>query len=60
MGNHGKAREKGNEMCIRDRIQIVLGIGLLQIILPAAVTMIFYKLCARAGWIKAGDMKLDL
>ena len=64
MGTCGLVGQIGTVMAMTEAgqpmIQIVLGIGLLQIILPAAVTMIFYKLCARAGWIKAGDMKLDL
>ena len=39
---------------------IALCIGLLQIILPAIVTYLIYIPCHKAGWIKDGDMKLEL
>ena len=45
---------------VRPASEIVLSIGLLQILLPAVVTYGIYRLCHRAGWIKDGDMALNL
>ncbi|MDY5483913.1 MAG: PTS transporter subunit IIC [Otoolea sp.] len=36
------------------------GIVMVCFILPAILTLIFGALCRRAGWIKDGDLKLDL
>ncbi|MBP3926261.1 MAG: PTS sugar transporter subunit IIC [Clostridium sp.] len=36
------------------------GILMVCFILPAVLTLIFGALCRRAGWIKDGDLKLDL
>ncbi|MBE6635577.1 MAG: PTS sugar transporter subunit IIC [Ruminococcaceae bacterium] len=38
----------------------VFGIILLCIILPAALSLLFSEVMRRLGWIKSGDMKLDL
>ena len=37
-----------------------LGILLVCFILPAVLTPIFGAACRKAGWIKEGDLKLDL
>lgn len=40
--------------------KIALCIGLLQILLPTVVTYLIYIPCRKIGWIKDGDMKLEL
>lgn len=64
MGTCGLVGQIGTVMAMtqagQSTLQIILGIALLQIILPAIVTLIFWKLCRKAGWIKDGDMKLEL
>jgi uncharacterized membrane protein len=64
MGTCGLVGQIGTVMAMSEAgdsvMSMVLSIGLLQILLPAAVTYLFYVLCRRAGWIKDGDMALDL
>lgn len=36
------------------------GIAVVQFILPALLSLVFYKLLKKAGWIKDGDLKLNL
>ena len=36
------------------------GILLICFVLPAVLTLFFGALCRKAGWIKEGDLKLDL
>ena len=36
------------------------GILLICFVLPAVLTLFFGTLCRKAGWIKEGDLKLDL
>ena len=64
MGTCGFVGQIGTAMAMGQAgdsvMQIVLSIGLLQILLPAVVTYGIYRLCHRAGWIKDGDMALNL
>lgn len=64
MGTCGLVGQIGTVMAMSGAgdspMRIALSIGLLQILLPAAVTYLFYVLCRRTGWIKDGDMALDL
>lgn len=64
MGTCGLVGQIGTVMAMSEAGQpmamIVLGIALLQIILPAIVTWMIYKGCCHLGWIKEGDMKLEL
>ena len=48
-------------MVVTEAPEIVLGkILLIQIVLPAIVTLIISEFMRKKGWIKFGDMKLDL
>jgi uncharacterized membrane protein len=37
-----------------------IGLVLVCIVLPAILTLIFNEIFRKLGWIKTGDMKLDL
>ena len=37
-----------------------LGIAVVHFVLPAVLSMIFYKILKKAGWIKDGDLKLNV
>ena len=39
---------------------VLMKILVIQIILPAVLTLIFSEFMRKKGWIKDGDMKLDL
>lgn len=39
---------------------VLIKIALLQFILPAVITLFFSEAMRKAGWIKSGDMKLEL
>lgn len=39
---------------------VLVQIALMHFILPAALTLGFSELFRRLGWIRSGDMKLDL
>lgn len=41
-------------------IKLYLGIFLLHFLLPAIITLIVAKIMRKYGWIKDGDLKLDL
>ena len=64
MGTCGLVGQIGTAMAMGQAgdpvLQIVLSIGLLQIILPALVTYGIYHICYRKKWIKDGDMALNL
>ncbi|MDD4508662.1 MAG: PTS sugar transporter subunit IIC [Eubacteriaceae bacterium] len=64
MGTCGLVGQIGTAMAMGQAgdpvLQIVLSIGLLQIILPAIVTYGIYHICYRKKWIKDGDMALNL
>jgi len=64
MGTCGLVGQIGTVMAMSaagdSPLRMVLSIGLLQILLPAAVTYVFYRICYKLGWIKDGDMALDL
>ena len=39
---------------------VLIKILLLQFILPAVITLFFSELMRKKGWIKLGDMKLEM
>ena len=43
-----------------DPVWLLVRIALVQFILPAALTLIFSESMRKAGWIKEGDMRLEL
>lgn len=64
MGTSGLVGPLGTVMAMTEAgdsvVTIALGIGLLQILLPALLTYFFYRILYNKGWIKDGDLKLDL
>ncbi|OQB23840.1 MAG: hypothetical protein BWY11_01570 [Firmicutes bacterium ADurb.Bin182] len=44
----------------RPALELLLEILLLHFILPAALTLVFSEIMRKKGWIKFGDMKLDI
>ena len=39
---------------------IYTGIAVIHFILPALLSLIFYRILKKIGWIKEGDLKLNL
>ena len=64
MGTCGLVGQIGTVMAMGEAGEspafIAAGILVLQVVLPAMVTWVLYQGCRRLGWIKDGDMKLDL
>ncbi len=60
MGTSGLVGQIGTFTSMGFSISTLVSVLLLQIILPAVISIIFAKLLFKAGKIKTGDMKLDL
>ena len=64
MGTSGLVGPLGTIMAMTEAgdgpMTIGLGIILLQLVLPALLTYFFYRILYAKGWIKDGDLKLDL
>ncbi len=64
MGTSGLVGPLGTVMAMTEAgdgsMTIALGIILLQLVLPALLTYFFYRILYAKGWIKDGDLKLDL
>ncbi|MDO4289416.1 MAG: PTS sugar transporter subunit IIC [Eubacterium sp.] len=64
MGTCGLVGQIGTVMAMGEAgespLFIGLGIVVLQLLLPAALTWVICQGCRRLGWIKDGDMKLEL
>jgi Predicted membrane protein, putative toxin regulator len=64
MGTCGFVGQIGTVMAMTEAgdstFNIIAGIALLQFILPGLLTYLFYRVLHARGWIKDGDLKLDI
>lgn len=64
MGTSGLVGQIGTMKAMSDvgspLINIYIGIVVVQLVLPALLSLLFFKLLKKIGWIKDGDLKLDL
>lgn len=60
MGTSGLVGQVGTINAMGNAPAVWLAIGLLHFVLPALITLAVAGLCRRRGWIKAGDLKLDI
>jgi len=59
MGTSGLVGQFGTIEAMGASAAVFIKLGLLHIILPAILTLIFSEIMRKKGWIKFGDMKLD-
>lgn len=57
VGQFGAYAQMGSEM---SDLEFLLKIGLMNFILPAAISLFVYHIMLKAGWIRKGDLKLEL
>ncbi len=60
MGTSGLVGQFSTITAMGTGSQVWLGIALLHFILPAVLTLFFAYFCRKWGWIKEGDLKLDI
>ena len=60
MGTSGLVGQVGTLNAMGNAPQIWLAIGLLHFVLPAVLTLIIAAFMRKKGWIKDGDLKLDV
>lgn len=60
MGTSGLVGQVGTLNAMGNAGEVWLAIGLLHFILPAVLTLIIAAVMRRKGWIKEGDLKLDV
>jgi uncharacterized membrane protein len=59
MGTSGLVGQFGTIEAMGASADIFIKMGLLHILLPAAITLLISEFMRKKGWIKFGDMKLD-
>ena len=60
MGTSGLVGQFGTIEAMGASSSVLWQIGLLHIILPAVITLLFTEFMRKKGWIKFGDLKLDI
>jgi hypothetical protein len=60
MGTSGLVGQFGTIEAMGATADVFIKMGLLHIILPIIITLIISELMRKKGWIKFGDMKLDV
>lgn len=60
MGTSGLVGQVGTINAMGNSAQVWLSIGLLHFILPALLTLLVAAWCRKKGWIKEGDLKLNV
>lgn len=60
MGTSGLVGQVGTINAMGNSTQVWLSIGLLHFILPAVLTLLIAAWCRKKGWIKDGDLKLNV
>lgn len=60
MGTSGLVGQVGTLNAMGNAAEVWLAIGLLHFVLPAVLTLIIAAVMRRQGWIKDGDLKLDI
>jgi len=59
MGTSGLVGQFGTIEAMGASADVFIKMGLLQILLPAVITLLIAEFMRKKGWIKFGDMKLD-
>ncbi len=60
MGTSGLVGQVGTITAMGNSTQVWFSIGVLHFVLPAILTLLITAVCRRKGWIKDGDLKLDI